>query len=297
MDTRGPCGAEQTFSTMTRAKYTSIGYMVTAVFCFAIVNTMAKLCDNIPVHELILFRATLSFSFCWWYLRRHKISMWGNNKFWLIMRSVMGLVALVLFFLTIKHMPLASASTIQYLSPIFTVLIAVYLNNQKVRRVQWLYFSLALAGTVMIKGFDERVSTSWLLVGIVSAFFAGLAYNAIIRSKGTDHPMVIVMYVPLVALPVMGTWSAFHWVTPQGWQWLYLFIMGVFAQIAQYFTTIALHSDAASKVTPWTYTGAIFAITIGYLFFDEGVNAWSIAGMLLVIAGVVLNARVRIAHH
>lgn len=267
--------------------------MLGGVLCFAVMNSMAKLCDDIPAHELIFFRALISFSYCAWYLRTHNIPMWGNNKFWLMVRSVMGLTALTLFFLTIKHMPLASASTIQYLSPIFTVLVATRLNNQVVRPVQWLYFALALAGVVVIRGFDTRIETTWLLVGIASSFFAGIAYNAIIKSKGTDHAMVIVMYVPLVAIPVTGIWCLFDWVTPHGVQWLYLIIMGVFAQIAQYLTTLALHSDAASRVAPLNYFGAIVAITIGYLFFDESIVPMSLVGMALVIVGVILNARVK----
>jgi drug/metabolite transporter (DMT)-like permease len=114
------------------------------------------------------------------------------------------------------NMPLASASTIQYLSPVFTVMIATQLNNQKVKRIQWLFFLIGLVGAVLIKGFDPRVKVEWLLVGITSALFAGLAYNSIIKSKGTDHPMTIVMYNPLVAIPIVSIWCYFDWVTPVG---------------------------------------------------------------------------------
>ncbi|MFZ4784788.1 MAG: DMT family transporter [Flavobacteriales bacterium] len=268
-------------------------YMVFSVFCFAVVNAIAKAHSHIPVHEIILFRSVVSFVYCAVYVRYFHISFWGNNHFWLVMRGLMGFVALTMFFMTVMHMPLASASTIQYLSPVFTVLIATQLNNQQVKPVQWIYFAIALVGAVMIKGFDHRVELQWLLVGVASAFFAGLAYNSIIKSKGTDHPMTIVMYNSMVALPLAGTWCLFDWVTPVGLEWFYFLIMGIFAQAAQYFMTLALHSDVASKIAPWNYFGAVFALLIGSFFFHEDIVWLSALGMSLVVVGVVLNARVK----
>ncbi len=267
--------------------------MIGSVFCFAIVNVIAKMHPHIPVHELILFRSIVSFIFAAAYVKHYGISFWGNNKFWLIMRGLMGLTALLLFFSTVMNMPLASASTIQYLSPVFTVLIATQLNNQKVRTIQWLFFVMAFIGTILIKGFDTRVSTFWLLVGVTSAFFAGIAYNSIIKSKGTDHAMTIVLYNPMVAIPITGIWCLFDWTTPTPTEWIWMFVMGVFAHLAQYFMTLALHSDVASKIAPWNYFGAIFAIIFGYFFFDEKVVLLSIFGMILVIVSVILNSRVQ----
>lgn len=268
-------------------------FMIGSVLCFAIVNAIAKTHSHIPVHELIFFRSIVSFVFAAAYVKHYGISFWGNNKFWLIMRGLMGLIALTLFFSTVMHMPLASASTIQYLSPVFTVLIATQLNQQQVKPIRWLFFAISFVGAAMIKGFDARVSVFWLMIGIASAFFAGLAYNSIIRSKGTDHAMTIVLYNPMVAIPITGLWCMFHFVSPTGWEWLWLFLMGVFAHAAQYFMTIALHSDVASKIAPWNYFGAIFAVIIGYFFFGEEIYLLSFFGMLLVVTGVILNAKVK----
>lgn len=217
--------------------------------------------------------------------------MFGNNRFWLFMRGFTGLAALLLFFSTIKHMPLASASTIQYLSPFFTILFAIKMNNQKVRPVQWIFFAIAFAGVMLIKGVDDRIPAFWVMIGIVSAALAGLAYNSIIKSKGSDHPMVIVMYFPMISIPLMGLWCLFEWVQPAGSDWIFLLIMGIFTQMAQYFMTLALHSDDASKVTPWNYTGAIFAVVFGYLVFNEALHWMTFAGILVVVTAVTLNAR------
>ena len=265
--------------------------MIGSVFCFSIVNSCAKWLDSIPVHELVFFRSLVSFALGYYFIRRLRLSVFGNNKFWLLMRGITGLIALMLFFATIKHMPLASASTVQYLSPFFTVLLAISMNKQPVHRMQWLFFLLAFIGVIMIKGVDDRVPVMWLLVGIVSAVFAGLAYNSIIKSKGTDHPLIIVSYFPMVSLPVTGMWCMMDWVNPVGWQWIALLVMGVFTQAAQYLMTLALHSADASRIAPWNNVGAVFAILFGFFFFGEAIHWLSLAGIAVVVTAVTLNAR------
>ena len=267
--------------------------MVISVFFFAVVNTCAKLLPSLPVHELVFFRSLVSFTFSFIFLKSRGIPVFGNNRKWLLIRGGTGLVALMLFFATIKNMPLAAASTIQYLSPVFTVFFAIWLNNQKVRPIQWLFFAMAISGILMIKGFDTRIAMPWLLVGVASALMAGLAYNAVIRCSETEHPVVVVMYFPLVSLPITGVWCTFDFVMPQGWDWLFLLLMGIATQIAQYFTTKALSSDAAGKITPWTYFGALFSMAIGYVLFSEPITILAIAGMVVMVTAVILNARLK----
>ena len=204
------------------------------------------------------------------------------------------MTALFLFFLTVKHMPLASATTIQYISPVFTVLLATQMMREKVRPIQWALFVVAFIGVMMIKGFDDRVSFFYLTIGIVSALISGLAYNAIRKCRLTDHPLVVVLYFPLIATPIMGlACLTFGWVTPSGIQWPLLLIMGVFTQIAQLYMTKALHADHSSRIMPFKYFGVIYAIGIGFFFFGERLPFLSILGIGLVLLGVILNAFVK----
>lgn len=275
-------------------KNKGILYILISVGSFAIVNVFVKLLDRIPAQEIIFFRSVISLTISLIHIRILSISPLGNNRKWLVIRGISGIAALTMFFFTLKNMPLASATTIQYLSPVFTVIMAVYLNKQSIKRRQWLYFAMAFVGALMIKGFDERVSLFWLGIGVVSAAFAGLAYNAVIRCRNTDHPVVVVMYFPLIATPIMAVWSYFSWVQPIGIEWLWLLIIGLLTQLAQVFMTMALHADHASRITPFKYVGTIFALSLGYIIFDETLHLLSLLGMALVVVGVILNAGVRL---
>lgn len=100
--------------------------MFLSTFSFAMANVFVKQLSQMPVMEIVFFRCLVAGFFCWYGIKQAKVSWKGNNKFFLICRGVAGTIALVLFFITVQNIPLASATTIQYLSPIFTAFIAIF---------------------------------------------------------------------------------------------------------------------------------------------------------------------------
>ncbi len=263
--------------------------MGVSVVCFALMNLVVKFLPHIPATELVLFRSVISVVLSLIMIRQKKVNPFGNNKKLLILRGIFGVTALTLFFYTLQKLPIGSAITIQYLSPIFTVIFAIFILGEKMRNIQWLYFFMAFAGIALIKGFDGTISITLLLMGIGSAVFSGLAYNVIRKLRDTDHPIVVVFYFPLIATPIMLVFSLFFWVTPQGIDWLYLVLMGVLTQIAQLNMTKAYQVAPINKVAPIVYGGVILAILFDMLIFDVSYKWLTLVGIGLVIAGVVLN--------
>lgn len=270
-------------------KYRGVFLMLLSTASFAIVNTCVKFLDHFPVHELVFFRSVISLAISVVVIRNAKLPLFGNNKKWLIIRGVFGVFALTLFFVTLQKLPMASAVTIQYLSPIFTVLIATLFFKERFKKVQLPFFFLSLAGIAVLKGFDTRIDTFYLLLGVLSAFSSGIAYNAIRQCKDTDKPINVVMYFPLVAFPIMGVWCLFHFVQPSGWDWLLIALMGVFTQFAQVTMTKALQSDQTSIITPLKYLGSIYAIAIGSFVFDEYFTLINALGVALIVLGLLGN--------
>ncbi len=195
--------------------------MLISVGCFAAVNLLVKFLPHLPATELVLFRSLITFAISYSLLKKKKLYPWGNNKPWLLIRGVAGTTALTIFFYTLQKMPLSAAVTVQYLSPFFTAFIAGFLLGEKTKAAQWLFFLVSFAGIVVVKGSSADIPPTLLALGVFSSMFSGLAYNAIRKLKD-EEPLVIVMYFPLVATPVMLVFSLFNWVTPVGIDWLLL---------------------------------------------------------------------------
>lgn len=263
--------------------------MLISSFAFSLMQLCVKALEHLPVTELVFFRSLVSLVLSFVILKRAKVNPLGNSKMYLILRGVFGVTALSLFFYTLQNLPIATAVTIQYLSPAFTAFFAIFILKERMKAIQWLFFGLSFAGIGLIKGFDNEVETIYFVAGVVSAVFAGLAYNMIRKVKDTDHPVVVVMYFPLIATPVMGVVSLFYWETPMGWDWILLLLMGVFTQIAQVYMTKAWQSEAANKIASLKYVGIFFALGWDFLLFDITHGWVTFAGIALVLSGVILN--------
>ena len=150
-------------------------FMLLASFTFTLMKVFIKLVPTIPAVEIIFFRSIISMGISLYFLRRQKVSVWGKNKPILVARGIAGATALIIYFSLLQQIPLATASTLQYLAPIFTTLIGVVLVGEKARNVQWLFFAISFTGILVIQGFDSRISGTHLLMGIAASLFSGVS--------------------------------------------------------------------------------------------------------------------------
>lgn len=268
-----------------------VKYMVLSVFFFSLMNLGVKFLPHLPPTEIVFFRSLISLFLSAVYLLRARISPFHGDLRFLFMRGVSGVIALTLFFVTLQKMPLAGAATIQYLSPVFTALFSFLFLREAVPLIRWLMFMLSFAGVLVMQGFDARIPWDYALLGVISALFSGLAYYSIGVMKGKVEPMVVVTWFPLIAVPVMGIFSLFFWVTPMGTDWLVLFAVGIFTQLGQFFMTKGFMAESASSASGMKYLGLIFSFAWGFIFFEETYTFISLLGMLMIITGVVVNAK------
>lgn len=252
-------------------------------------NVCVKLLPDLPLHEIVFFRAVIALVICAVLLKRQGISFQGNHKTYLLLRGLYGSGGLFLYFYTLQTMPLASAVTLQYLSPFFSILLALFILKEKPLVGQWGCFLLAFSGVLVMKGVD--IHLPWLdwTAGIGSAFFSALAYNYVRKLKDYDHPLVTVFYFPLTTTLLLGPYTLTHWVWPHGYQWVILGLLGLFTQQAQLYMTQAYQNDKLSNVTVANYVGILYALGFGYVFFAERIQLGTLLGIALIVAGVLIN--------
>jgi drug/metabolite transporter (DMT)-like permease len=267
-----------------------VRHILLATFFFALMQVGVKALPRLPFQEVVLFRAIISVTLAWIILKRQGLSALGRNKPVLLLRGFCGAFALILFFYTLQTIPLATAVTLQYLSPIFTILFAAAIMKENATWRQWVSFAVAMGGVVLVKGFDPRVALFDLFLGVLSALFSGLAYNFVRKLKDSDDPLVVVFYFPLVTIPVILPFSFGTWIWPTPLEWLIVLFVGVCAQIAQMFMTRAYQAERASDITIYNYLGIIYAIVFGLLLFNEAVEPLAYLGIGVVVVAVTLGS-------
>lgn len=263
--------------------------MFLSTLAFSLANVLVKQVSHIPAMEVVFFRCVVASLFCFAGLYRAGADWKGSHRGLLIARGVFGTTALYFFFVTIQNIPLASAMTIQYLSPIFTSVIAIVVLSEKVKAIQWSFYALAFGGVLLIEQFDPRISLFYLSIGILSAFCSGVAYNLVRRMREQEHPLTVVLHFQLVGVIAGGVSLFFNWTTPNGFDWLGLFLIGVFSQLGQIFLTNALQRERAAGVAIINYSGLVYAIFFSVFVFGESIFPITLLGMLLVVSGVLLS--------
>lgn len=267
----------------------SIQHMLLAGVLFSLMNVSVKLVSHIPAIEIILFRSVFSLILTYFLLKKSNVPVFGTHKKLLVLRGMVGSIGLISFFYNLQSIPLASAVTINYLAPVFTTILGIFIVKEKVRPIQFLFFGLSFTGVVIIEGFDPRISAIDLGIGLIGAMAMGLAYNLIRKINNREHPLVIMFYFPLITVPIVSIVSYFVWVMPVGWDWLILLAVGILTQFAQYFMTLAYQNSQLSNVASLSYLGIVYALGFGFFIFEETFTLITFSGMLLVLAGVLLN--------
>jgi drug/metabolite transporter (DMT)-like permease len=271
----------------------AIQYMLISALAFTFLNVFVKSLNNFSVYQIVFFRAIGSLFFTIPFLLKNSISILGNKRGLLVMRSIFGLISMTLFFLSLKYIAMGTAVSIRYIAPIFASFFALFFLNEKVKPIQWLFFGLAFLGVLILKGFNTQMQIEGVVFALISAVFAGLVYIIIRKIGKQDHPVVVVNYFMVISAVIGGLLSINVWINPVGKEWLVLLSLGVFGYFAQLYMTKAMQVGETNQVAPLKYLEVIFTIIIGLVWFKEVYTIWSLVGVLLIVLGLTFNVTVK----
>ncbi|WP_298507586.1 DMT family transporter [uncultured Kordia sp.] len=272
----------------------AIQFMIISAIGFAFLNAIVKYLGDFDAYQIVFFRSMGTLFFTIPLLVKLNLSFLGNKRTLLILRGILGVTSMSLFFMSIKYLPIGSAVSLRYISPIFAAVFAFFILKEKIKPIQWLFFLIAFSGVVILKGFDAQIDTTGLLLIIASSFFSGLVFIIIRKIGSDDHPIVVVNYFMIIALIVGGILCIPYWKTPVGWEWALLLSLGVFGYVGQLYMTKALQLAETNKAAPLKYIEVIFTMLIGLSWFNESYTLWSLLGIILIVIGLTLNTYVKV---
>ena len=275
-----------------------IRYILLSSLGFSAMGALVKLTSQtgLPILEIIAARALISLILSYVHIQKNRLPLLGNNKPLLILRGLVGTCSLLCVYYSVAHLPFAEATVIQFMNPVFTVILAVIFLSEKVRTVTLICLLLSFSGLLLIVR-PESLFGEWsgdydiyaVFIAILGAFGSSIAYILVRQLNKTDRPEVIIFYFPLVALPCSLLLLGDDFVMPVGSQWILLIAVGIATQVGQLGITKALQTLTASRATSYSYIQVIFATIIGWLVFSEVPDIWVYFGAFLIILGAVMT--------
>jgi drug/metabolite transporter (DMT)-like permease len=130
------------------------------------------------------------------------------------------------------------------------------------------------------------------LIALGGAAFSGSAY-ATIRRMPMERPEVVVLYLPLMSVPMSLPFIASNWHMPTWGEWLLLIGIGIATQLAQTSMTKGLQIEKTARATMVGYVQIIFAGAWGAMLFGESITLWTVAGAVIVLVGMLSLVMVR----
>ncbi|WP_228850846.1 DMT family transporter [Aegicerativicinus sediminis] len=267
----------------------AIVYMIFSAFAFTFLNVGVKYLESLSVNQIIFFRSLGTLFFTVPLIIKNRLPFFGNQKGLLLFRSAVGLTSMFFFFSALKYITVGTAVSLRYISPIFAAIFAIFLLKEKVKLLQWFCFLIAFGGVVVLRKFELDMDYTGLIMGLCSAFFAGLVYISIHMIGNRDHPVVVVNFFMLVSTIVGGIFTISNWTTPSVQEWLVLASLGISGYLAQLFMTKAFQIGETNVIAPLKYIEVVFSIILGVLWFGEIYSFITLLGIGLIIIGLAGN--------
>lgn len=269
------------------------GWMVIAGACFSAMGVFIKLAaKDFSVPEMAFYRGLFSLAFVGSIIVVRGYSL--RTKHWKphCVRGAVGFLSFLGYFYSISKMPLATAMTLSYTSPIFLAVFTVLLLKERFPRALLIAIALGFAGSFLV--FRPSLSNSQLLppfFAIFAACFGALAYLNIRKLGRLGEPdWRIVFYFSLIA--AIGGFvcqlvtSHFHPLTKDNL--LLLFGVGFFATTGQLTMTRAFSRGNALVVGALSYSTVLFSCAAGWLVWHDTIEIVSWIGITFIISSGIL---------
>lgn len=272
--------------------------MVLSALGFSLMAVCVKFASeqSIPVLEIVAARALVSLVLSYIDVRRKGISLFGHKKRLLLSRGVVGAFALICVYYAISHLPLAEATVLQYLHPMFTAVLALFFLKERIQLSTMVCIVCSFIGLLLVARpevlFGVAQSGFSLLAisaALLGAFGSAVAYVLVRKLNETEDASVIIFYFPVVALPISLCLLGNDFIMPSGITWLALLLVGIFTQVGQIGLTKAMKTETASKATAFSYLQVLFAVFLGWSVFGEMPDMWVVLGGGLILLGAIVN--------
>ena len=270
-------------------------FMAISAFFFCLMTIFVKIAgQQLPTIQIVFARGLVTLLFTFILIRRKKIYLWGNNHKILILRGLIGSVALIFVYEAIQRFSLSEATVIQYLFPIFTTLFASILISEQVGKRLYFAIFLGLGGVYIILNFpflNPNASFNKLnvIISIIGALLTGLAYVLVrLASNMKESPYVIMFYFPLFTVPLSFPFAYTGWISPSFNIWIVLFLVGICTQFGQTFLTFGYKSLPASKAAPVSYIQVPFSAIAGTIIFHDNISYNFIIGSTIIFFAILL---------
>ena len=273
---------------------TGIIFGILAYFCFSILDATQK--TLILYHSV--FQLLLVKYFFVFFLslieskRKNNINFYKSKSIKLqIFRSLLSVIESGCFVLSFKYLSLADAHSVGSLAPVIFVALSAIFLKEKVSTKIWIAIFIGFIGVLIILRPTSSIFDPKALLPLLAAFILGL--YQVVTKKVSEHDTTetSLFYTSIIGIFIMSLLASNFWNPVSSSSYILFFIIGIFFSLGVYLQIIALSMARASIIQPFHYTLIFWAIILGYIFYNDIPDLFTIVGAVIItLSGIfVLN--------
>ncbi|MGF6721130.1 drug/metabolite transporter (DMT)-like permease [Paraburkholderia sp. GAS41] len=274
----------------------SIGSILAAMFCFAVVDALAKtVALQYPANEVTFFRMLFGLAPAIAMCCRGRVSLFERLANLDIKRQTLRALTLLgasgLFFAGLPYVPLGEAVALAYSETLIVILLAPLILKERWTANGVVAALVGFCGVLLVVR-PGGAQSNWLgpVLLLLSAFFGALSIVQIKRIRSTDDSSTTVLFFTLVGTGVTGLTLVFSWRTPSASALVTMAFLGAFGTVGQILMTAAFRRADAGKLAPYNYTSIVWASLFGYVVWGETIQAMSLMGIALIVGSAIAVA-------
>lgn len=208
-------------------------------------------------------------------------------------RGLLMIATTVLFFSVLSRLPLAEATAMNFLAPLFLMAMAPWLLHEAHRLHRWLGVLAGFVGMLIVVRPGAQLDPVGMVLGLLTALAFAL-FQIATRHVAHDDPLTTNYYGGLFGTIALTLALPWFWETPDLslWQWLLLISTGVTGFLGHWLQIAAYSKSPATLLAPFSYLQIVAATLLGWLIFDQlpsPITAIGIALICLAGLGVALG--------
>jgi len=208
-----------------------------------------------------------------------------------LLRTSIGLTAMLCSFWVIAHLPLSQAVSLSYSAPIFVTVGAILILGETVKLRRWAAVIAGFVGVlVILRPWSHAFSPAMLVAVLAAALTATVSIQNKQLSQ-LDPPETVVLYTYLFWVPMSLVPALLQWQWPDALGWCWLVGTGIFGTIGQLLWVRALRIGEVSALQPISFIQLPVVALFGWWLFSETPDRWTPLGAAIILVANTYIAR------
>jgi drug/metabolite transporter (DMT)-like permease len=267
-------------------------FKLVSVFFFSLMGLQIKLLEQAyPTSQILFSRSAFAliplvplifFSGGWAILK-------VRSPRALLLRNMVGFVAMILTFWSLPHVPLATFTAIQFTMPLFAAVLAALFIGERMSSSRLLTVITGFAGALLILRPSSATHDFFMGIALLAAFVISISTIILRRLTATERGLAIVFWFTVFSMSVSGLWMLTGYIRPTLHDAILLVGSGLAGGMGQVLLTHSYRFGQVSLLTAFEYTGLIWASLFELIFWNQLPDLQVFAGAaIIILSGLAL---------